>query len=294
MFQVSRTWPLVPASAVCSAEPTMAGPLRVAVTVVPDCTRISRYTSLGRPAWVTAKDNVAVAVVEAPDAEGAMVGITGAVVGAMTGVRVGANGVDVGATDTTRVRGTKGVRVGVGSGVGVGLGMAVGVGMAKAVGVRKGVATGVGVGVDLAPSLVVGATTRVGVGLETRVGAESRARVGDSVGINVGGGLRVNAAVASRVATGSADGVVPGSAVAEIVAVASGPSAVPQAAPITRNTASRPVHRTVPGGLTSLVFVHPAVAEYRPCNPRRGAVAGLVKNWCPTGISSGLWLLGAG
>ena len=177
MFQVSRTWPLVPASAVCSAEPTMAGPLRVAVTVVPDCTRISRYTSLGRPAWVTAKDNVAVAVVEAPDAEGAMVGITGAVVGA---------------TDTTRVRGTKGVRVGVGSGVGVGLGMAVGVGMAKAVGVRKGVATGVGVGVDLAPSLVVGATTRVGVGLETRVGAESRARVGDSVGINVGGGLSPN------------------------------------------------------------------------------------------------------
>lgn len=149
--QVNLTWPLAPATPDCSAELTTPGPVRVAVTDVPDETVMSRCTWL----W--------------PDPMLAEV-ITG--VGAdATGVAV-AMGVGVGVL--------KGVGLGVGNRVGttnlVGVAMGVTVGIKKGVGVMvgNGVLDGVGKGVRVgrlnAALVTVGNTVISGGTLVTTFG----------------------------------------------------------------------------------------------------------------------------
>ena len=75
--QVRRTCPLDAAVVDCTAELTPPGPLRVANTVAPAETVMSRYTSLWTPGWVCEYDIVAVTAVEElpPAVEAVAVGI---------------------------------------------------------------------------------------------------------------------------------------------------------------------------------------------------------------------------
>ena len=200
--QVRRTRPSDPAVAVRIAEPTIPGPLRVAVTVVPTWTCMVMFTSLSPPGWAGSKERVGVGFEDAP--VGVLVGDVDVGVRVAIGVLVGIRTVGVGVRDEARTGvGTvdlpappTGVLVGVGIIFRVTNTTRVGVGRKNGVGVN----TGVGIAVTTA---LVEATKRVGVvwTIRNAVGVANSVVVTVGICVRVGpAGVRVG-----KVGSGSSD-----------------------------------------------------------------------------------------
>ena len=180
--QVRRTRPSDPAVAVCKADPTTPGPLRVALTVVPVWTCMVMDTSLSPP-WMAWEVRLGVGFDEAP--VGVLVGAVDVAVQVATSVLVGMITVAVGVAPRTRVGmpdllPPTGVLVGVGITTRVTGSTRVGVGARNSVGVTMGVGTAV-------TNTLVGGENSVEVGRTIR----NAVGVGTPVVATVGIGVRV-------------------------------------------------------------------------------------------------------